>query len=121
MSTTSTQPRRLEFEKRGETVIAHLFGPRITNVNDIRAIGEALFDVIQEVEPRVLIINFARVNYLPSAMLGKLAAVRTRALTNNGKLRLASLQEPVAHLFEMTQLHRIFDIYEDVEKAEAGS
>lgn len=104
-------------EKRDETIVARFYGPRITNVNDIRNAGQALMCVIEEEKPITLVLDLCKVNYLPSAMLGKLAAIRTSVSKHGGKLRLVNLQEPVRQLFEMTRLNTIFEIFTDLESA----
>lgn len=104
-------------EKVGNAVIARFHGPRITNVNDIREIGDILFGILEKEKGSELILDFVKVNYLPSAMLGKLAAIRSKVLEQGGTLKLANLQEPVAQLFKMTHLEKIFNIYKDVDSA----
>jgi anti-sigma B factor antagonist len=104
-------------ERLEETIVARFYGPRITNVNDIRSAGQALMSVIEEQKPSILVLDLSKVNYLPSAMLGKLAAIRTSVSKYGGKLRLVNLQEPVEQLFEMTRLNTIFEIYTDLDSA----
>jgi len=104
-------------EKLEETIVARFYGPRITNVNDIRSAGQALMSIIEEEKPSTLVLDLSKVNYLPSAMLGKLAAIRTSVLKHGGKLRLVNLQEPVEQLFEMTRLNTIFEIFSDLDSA----
>ncbi|MBI2191572.1 MAG: STAS domain-containing protein [Planctomycetes bacterium] len=114
MSQTSAH---LTTEKVQDAVVVHFHGPRITNVNDIREIGDILFAVLEKEKPREVILDFEKVNYLPSAMLGKLAAIRSKVLGQGGTLKLTNLQEPVAQLFKMTHLEKIFQIYKDLDSA----
>jgi anti-anti-sigma factor len=113
----SESNRLLFTEKTGQAIVAHFYGPRITNANDIRSAGDALFRIIEQEKPAELILNLEKVNYLPSSMLGKLAAIRTAVIREGGKLKLAALQSPVKQLFTMTHLDSIFDIYENVDAA----
>lgn len=115
------ESKRLLFtEEIGGAVVARFYGPRITNANDIRAIGDALFAAIDQNKPDELILDLEKVNYLPSAMLGKLAAVRSAVTRDGGKLKLAGLQGPVMQLFRMTHLDSIFEIHENVDAAVGG-
>jgi len=117
----SESNRLLFTEKVGQAIVAHFYGPRITNANDIRTVGDALFRIIEQEKPAELILNLEKVNYLPSSMLGKLAAIRTAVMRQGGKLKLAALQTPVRQLFTMTHLDGIFDICESIESATRGT
>ncbi|MDP6116904.1 MAG: STAS domain-containing protein [Planctomycetota bacterium] len=111
------ESKLFSIENRADTVVARFHGPRITNVDDIRSAGQALMRVIEEQKPTTLVLDLEKVNYLPSAMLGKLAAIRTSVSKQGGKLRLVNLQEPVEQLFEMTRLNTIFEIFSDLDSA----
>jgi len=104
-----------------DIVIVRFHEPRITNVNDIRQIGDVLFKVLEDHDADQVILDFERVNYFPSAMLGKLAAIRNKVSGLGGSLKLANLQGPVKQIFEMTQLEKIFAIFPDVDSALEGN
>ena len=111
------ESKLFSIENREDTVIARFYGPRITNVDDIRSAGQALMRVIEEQKPTTLVLDLGKVNYLPSAMLGKLAAIRTSVSKHGGRLKLVNLQEPVEQLFKMTRLNTIFEIFSDLDSA----
>ena len=111
------QYEHLTVEIGDDIVVVRFHGPRITNVNDIRQIGDVLFKLLENHYPDQFILDFERVNYLPSAMLGKLAAIRIEISSLGGRLKLTNLQGQVKQVFEMTQLEKIFAIFPDVDSA----
>jgi anti-sigma B factor antagonist len=109
--------KHLQLERREGGICARFLIPRITNVNDIRAIGDELFELLEKDKPAVLVLDLGKVNYIPSAMLGKLGSVRAAVRQYGCSLRLTGIQGSVAQLFQVTRLDRIFEICPDVESA----
>lgn len=66
---------------------------------------------------RKLIINLKDVSYLDSTALATLVACRRQLGEAGGKLRLCGLNQRVRGLIEMTQLHRVFEIFATEEEA----
>lgn len=64
-----------------------------------------------------LILDMTKVSYIDSSGLGILVGINKRARMRGGFLRLAALPPDIKHLFEMTKLDKIFDIYPTVERA----
>ncbi len=77
------------------------------NANDLKAELLALF----EQGKRNILIDLKDVRFIDSSGLGALVSGFKNAITNQGSLKLASLQTQVKSMFELTRLHRVFDIY----------
>ena len=57
-----------------------------------------------------MVMNFANVRFMTSAMLGLLIRVHKRVSERGGKLRLCNLEPVLQKVFEITQLTKVFDI-----------
>jgi anti-sigma B factor antagonist len=77
------------------------------NANDLKAELLALF----EQGKKNILIDLQDVRFIDSSGLGALVSGFKNAITNHGSLKLASLQPQVKSMFELTRLHRVFDIY----------
>jgi anti-sigma B factor antagonist len=55
-------------------------------------------------------IDLSRVQFLDSAGLGALVALRKTAAERNGKVRLLNPAPHVQQILELTRLHRVFEI-----------
>ncbi|HZY10136.1 MAG TPA: STAS domain-containing protein [Bacteroidota bacterium] len=64
-----------------------------------------------------VVIDLSGVNYLNSSGLGSLIAALTTMRNSGGDLRLARVGEKVQNLFVITQLVKVFDTYETVDRA----
>jgi anti-sigma B factor antagonist len=64
-----------------------------------------------------VVIDLGGVNYVNSSGLGTLIAALTTMRNAGGELRLARIDEKVKNLFVITQLVKVFETYETVERA----
>ncbi len=65
-------------------------------------------------EKRVnLVIDMGAVEFIDSSGLGSLVASLRSVNKLGGDIKIASLQNPVRAIFELTRLHRIFEIFDD--------
>ena len=67
-----------------------------------------------------IVIDLAGVNYMNSSGIGTLIACLTTVRNGGGELRLAAVGGKVQNLFVITQLVKVFDTYETVERALAN-
>lgn len=58
-----------------------------------------------------LLIDMKTVRFIDSSGLGALVSGFKNATTNHGTLKLSSLQPQVKSMFELTRLHRVFEIF----------
>jgi len=64
-----------------------------------------------------LIIDLAEVRFVDSSGLGALVSGFKNSSARKGSLKLCSLQPQVRSMFELTRLHRVFEIFASVEEA----
>ena len=103
--TETTDNRTIVFV-REERLDAH-------NSNDLRTEMNRIFDS----GSKNLIIDLREVRFIDSSGLGALVSGFKNASTRQGSLKLSGLQTQVKSMFELTRLHRIFDIYPNTDEA----
>lgn len=64
-----------------------------------------------------LLIDMKNVRFIDSSGLGALVSGFKNATSNQGTLKLSSLQPQVKSMFELTRLHRVFEIFPSAEEA----
>lgn len=64
-----------------------------------------------------LLVDLKEVRFIDSSGLGVLVSGFKNASTRQGSIKLCSLQNQVKSMFELTRLHRVFDIYQTVDEA----
>ena len=67
-----------------------------------------------------LVVDLQGVRFVDSSGLGALVSGFKNASSRNGNLKLAGLQLQVKSMFELTRLHRVFEIYTDSGEALAS-
>ncbi len=84
--------------------------PDTTNIRD--KVHSLVNDDVKHV-----VIDLGGVNYMNSSGLGTLISALTSVRNSGGDLRLARVGGKVQNLFVMTQLVKVFDTYETVDRA----
>jgi anti-sigma B factor antagonist len=64
-----------------------------------------------------VVINMSDVDFLDSSGLGALVGLTREKREQGGEVTLACMNNKVRKVFEITQVYRLFDIYDDVEAA----
>lgn len=64
-----------------------------------------------------LIIDLKEILFIDSSGLGVLVSGYKNSSTLHGSLKLSNLQSQVKSMFELTRLHRVFDIFTTVDDA----
>ncbi len=78
--------------------------------------------VLEELEDgaRKFVVDFTNTGYIDSSGLGVLVSLSKKIREQGGELRLASLNEDLRTLFELTKLDTLFRIADDREEALEG-
>ncbi|HIJ96185.1 MAG TPA: STAS domain-containing protein [Desulfuromonadales bacterium] len=66
---------------------------------------------------RDVIVDLKQVRFIDSSGLGVLVSGFKNASTRQGALKLSALQTQVKSMFELTRLHRVFDIFSSADDA----
>jgi anti-sigma B factor antagonist len=104
------EPSRIKVEYGRNVTFVTFVDERIVDEEQIRELKESLEPVIEKNEDRKLILNFADVRFMTSALLGLLVRVHKRVCESGGQLQLSNLDSNLRRVFEITQLTKVFDI-----------
>jgi anti-sigma B factor antagonist len=64
-----------------------------------------------------LVVDLGMVRFVDSSGLGSLVSGFKNASARNGNLKLCGLQPQVKSMFELTRLHRVFEIFATLDDA----
>lgn len=64
-----------------------------------------------------LVIDLSMVRFIDSSGLGALVSGFKNASAREGNLKLCCLQPQVRSMFELTRLHRVFEIFSNMDEA----
>ena len=109
--------RRLEVEEIGDVTVVSFVDKRILEEQNIQKIGEDLFRLVEELGRTKIVLNFANVEYLSSAALGKFIKMFNIVKAAKGKLVLCNIRPEILEVFEITKLNKLFNIQKDEQTA----
>ncbi len=83
---------------------------QILEEGQIKELQKSLEPVIKKNNDNQLVLNFANVTFMTSAMLGLLVRIHKRVSERGGELELRNLDKNLRKLFQITQLTKVFNI-----------
>ena len=105
----------LKTESNGTIMVVMVREERLDahNSDDLKVEMNRLF----ESGTKELVVDLKEVRFIDSSGLGVLVSGYKNAATHQGSIKLCSLQTQVKSMFELTRLHRVFDIYQTIDEA----
>jgi len=111
----------LAIQERGDVVMVTFTQTRILDENTIRAIGSEFANLtLEAAADHKLLLNFAGVDFMSSAMLGQIVRLNKQCKNDNIKLKLCSICPQVLEVFTITKLDKLIDIAADEATALAA-
>ena len=109
----------LHFEEKDDTLVATITDAKILDEAKTQEIGRGLMDFVElaaSVRKRMA-IDFRGVQFMSSAMIGKLILLNKAAKTSQVDLRLCNVSPIVMQVFRVMRLDRVFQ-FEAADGAE---
>lgn len=111
---------RLAIEETDGVTVAAFQDSKILDDSVIQQIGAELLECVNQTSNGRLLLDFSRVRFMSSAMLGRLVMLHGKCKKANVTLKMCCLADNLAEVFKITNLHKMFDIQRDKEKAIAA-
>lgn len=105
--------RFLEISQTGKVTVVKFLPSLIIEEQLIQTIGDDLFALIDGVSLAQLLIDFANVKTMSSAMLGKLFGLHKKCQAVSGKLAFCNVSPELRQLLDMFKLPALIKIYPD--------
>lgn len=105
----------VSIEEHGSVVVLVLQEERLDahNSNELKT---QLLNLFEEGKNNI-IIDMSAVRFVDSSGLGALVSGFKNASSREGSLKLCALQTQVKSMFELTRLHRVFEIFPSSDEA----
>jgi anti-sigma B factor antagonist len=112
------QPRRRLVANLVEGVtIARFTASKIVQEEDIHDTFEQLEAILREKRVSDLVLDFRKVKFLSSAVLGRLILVNKKLRAAGGRVVLCGIANELMEVFKLTQLDKVLTIKKDVKEA----
>jgi anti-sigma B factor antagonist len=109
--------RRIDVSKLGDVTIVRFLDKKILEEAGILELGTELFGLVELENRKSLLLNFAGVEFLSSAALGKLITLDRKVKSNKGRMKMSNIRPEILEVFQITKLNKIFDIRKDEAEA----
>jgi anti-sigma B factor antagonist len=104
-------------QQQGDVKLVWITVARILDENTIKALAAALFELADSgFRPKIL-LNFEQVDYLSSAVIGKLVQFHQKVAEAKGTLKMTGIKPAIKEIFKITKLDKVFQIVDDPVKA----
>ena len=107
------------FESLGPVVVARCLLSHLSEEENIEPIGQELLTLVVKYECRQLILDLVDVEYMTSAMVGKLIRVHRQLHRDSGKLVLCHLNPTVDEILRTSHLLTYFNVARTLDEAAA--
>lgn len=87
--------------------------PRMVEESVLEELEKSILELIDKSSEEQIILDFAKVNFMSSSMLGKLVKIQKKCKQFKVKLKLSSIAPEIRQVFKITKLDKLFDIEKD--------
>ncbi len=99
------------------TAVVAFKAASISNVEEIASVSKQIKGFIEEKRPKEVVVDFERVKFFSSAMLGLLLDIRAKLKTYDGEVVISAINPQLYRVFKITHLDRIFRFFPDKDNA----
>ena len=111
------EQRHLTVQERGGVTVVEFAERKILEELTIREIEAELVDLVKTEDGIKLVLNFTNVGHFSSAALGTLNKLFELVRGQGGRMILTGISPRIMEVFEITNLHKRFDIRNTVADA----
>jgi anti-sigma B factor antagonist len=109
--------RRFNVDLVEGIIVVTFTAPRIVQEEDIQATFEQLLNLLVEKPGREYVLDFRKVQFLSSSVLGRLVLLNKNVASSKGRLVLCGIAKEIFEVFKITKLDRVFTIKDDAKAA----
>ena len=109
--------RHLQIGNLGDVTVIAFLDRQITDEDLIDSICQQVFHLVDGEGRRKLVLDFGNVEHVSSAFLGFLTSLHRKMRELSGRVSICNLTPDIYKIFEITNLNRIFHIFNDQESA----
>ena len=108
---------QLVVQNIGGVMVADFTDASILDAQAIEAIGRQLYELVDDQARRKILLDFSRVRFLSSSLLGVLISLQKKSQAIKGQVAICSLRPDLKKPFKITHLDKLFKFYDEEEDA----
>ena len=107
----------LTSEAVGNVGVVRFATSRILDASNVDQLGEEFTHLVKDENMTKMVVNFQNIEYMSSAVIGKLITLNKSIATAGGKVKFCCIDEGVMEIFTIMRLDKLIKIYEKEEDA----
>ena len=104
----------------GDVCVVNFLTSQVLDEMNVQQLGQELNDLVDKEGKTKIVINFSKIKFLSSAVLGKLIALNKKMTAQKGRLAFCTINADIMQVFKITRLDKLIDIYDDEDNAVKG-
>ena len=101
-----------------DVLVVYFTDAKILDETRIQQIGQDLTSSAASAgQNKKMLVNFQGVQFMSSAMIGKLVLLNKKCKTDEVVLKMCAISPNVMEVFKITRLNKVFEIFDDQDKA----
>lgn len=102
--------KRIDVSDSNNVTVVRFQDQKIIDPEAIQELGQELIDLVEKEERKKIVVNFANVEFLSSAALGKLITFEKLTKRVGAELILTNIAPEIFQVFTITNLDKLFQI-----------
>jgi anti-sigma B factor antagonist len=107
----------VEITGQGSVAVVSYKAATVSNVEEILAISKQISEFIEENHPSRIIVDFEKVKFFSSMVLGLLLDMRAKLKAHDGEVVVSAINPQLYRVFKITNLDKVFRFFPDKESA----
>jgi anti-sigma B factor antagonist len=108
----------LKIQEIEDVLVVYFTDAKILDEARIAQIGSELMNAVASAsQKKKMLVNFQGVQFMSSAMIGKLVLLNKKCKTDEVVLKMCNISPNVMEVFKITKLNKVFEIFDTEEKA----
>ena len=104
----------------GDVGVVNFLTSQVLDELNVQQLGQELNDLVDKQYMVKLVVNFGKIKFLSSAVLGKLIALNKKIAAQKGRMAFCGINDDIMQVFKITKLDKLIPVFTDEDDAVRG-
>lgn len=103
--------------KIGDVMVVNFLTSQVLDEMNVQQLGNELDQLLEKEYANKMVINFTKIKFLSSAVLGKLISLNKKIGAMKGRIAFCGINPDIMQVFKITRLDKLIPITDDEDDA----
>ena len=104
-------------QKHSDVTLVNIQEPRLLESRDLDALADQLYQLVDKMDRKKLIVDFSKVQFLASAAIGVVTTLHQKSVAIKGTLVFCGFRKDIMKVFEIMKLTKLLRICDNEKDA----